>query len=166
MAIQISKLFGAHVITTAGSGEKLEKAKELGADEFINYREKDFAEEVKRITGKRGVDIVFEHVGGEVLEKSITVLTKGGRLVTCGATTEFVAKIDIRYVYSRHQTLFGSWMGGKHELMEVLKFFGGGKDGRRLRPVIDRVFPLEQAADAQRRMEDRKNFGKIVLAMP
>src|ERR1051326_7520242 len=161
MAIQISKLLGAHVLTKAGSDEKLAKAKDLGADELINYREKDFAEEVKRITGKRGVDVVFEHVGGEVLEKSIIVLTKGGRLVTCGATTEFVAKIDIRYVYSRHQAILGSWMGGKQELTEVLKFFGGNNP--RLRPVIDSAFPLENAAGAHKRMEERQNFGKIVL---
>ena len=161
--IQVAKLLGAHVITTAGSEEKLTKAKSLGADEFINYREKDFAEEVKRITEKRGVDVVFEHIGGEVLEKSITVLAKGGRLVTCGATTEYIAKLDIRYIYSRHQTIYGSWMGGKQELIEVLKFFDEGNGNRRLKPVIDSVFPLAQAAEAHSRMEDRKNFGKIVL---
>ena len=160
-AIQIAKLLRTRVITTAGSEEKLSKAKALGADELINYREKDFVEEVKRLTDKRGVDIVFEHIGGEVFEKSITVLTKGGRQVTCGATTEYIAKLDIRYVYSRHQTIYGSWMGSKQELIEVLKFFPSGK----LKPVIDSVFPLAQVADAQRKMEERKNFGKIVLTM-
>lgn len=159
--IQIAKLFGAHVLTTAGSEEKLSKAKQLGADELINYKEKDFAEEVKRLTGKRGVDVVFEHIGGEVFEKSITILTKGGRLVTCGSTTDFMAKVDLRYIFSRHQTIFGSWMGSKQELIEVLKFFPSGK----LKPVIDSVFPLSQAADAQRRLMERKNFGKIVLSI-
>ncbi|MBI3765676.1 MAG: zinc-binding dehydrogenase, partial [Ignavibacteriales bacterium] len=144
-----------------GSDEKLMKAKALGADEIINYREKDFTEEVKRITEKRGVDVVFEHIGGEVFEKSITILGKSGRLVTCGSTTNFLSKVDIRYVYSRQQTIYGSWMGWKQELVEVLKFFEGGK--RKLQPVIDSVFPLAQAAEAQRRMEERKNFGKIVL---
>ncbi len=165
--IQIAKLLGAHVITTAGSQEKLEKAKKLGADELINYRENDFVEEVKKLTGKRGVDVVFEHIGGEVFEKSITVLAKGGRIVTCGATTEFVAKLDLRYVYSRHQTIYGSWMGGKPELTEVLKFFrkGAGQEHHRLQPVVDRVFPLAQAAEAQRYMEERKNFGKVVLSI-
>ncbi|HEV8537984.1 MAG TPA: zinc-binding dehydrogenase [Bacteroidota bacterium] len=161
MGIQIAKLLGANVITTAGSQEKLLKAKTLGAEELINYREKDFAEEVKRITGKRGVDVVFEHIGGEVLEKSITILAKGGRLVTCGATTEYNCNVDIRYVYSRHQTIFGSWMGTKPELIVVLKHFVTGK----LKPVVDSVFPLARAADAQRRMEERKNFGKIVLTV-
>ena len=163
--IQLAKFFGARVITTAGSEEKLVKAKTLGADELINYREEDFAEEARRITEKRGVDIVFEHIGGEVFEKSITVLAKGGRLVTCGATTEFIAKLDIRYVYSRHQTIFGSWMGSQQELIEVLKYFEGGEKNRRLQPVIDSVFPLAEAAQAQRWMEERKNFGKIVLTM-
>ncbi|HZY10360.1 MAG TPA: zinc-binding dehydrogenase [Bacteroidota bacterium] len=160
-AIQIAKLFGARVITTAGTEEKLQRAKDLGADELINYREKDFVEEVKRLTEKQGVDVVFEHVGGDVFEKSITVIRKGGRIVSCGATTEFLCKVDIRYVYSRHLSLFGSFMGTKSELSDVLKFFPSGK----LKPVIDSVFPLAQAAEAQRKMEERKNFGKIVLTM-
>lgn len=164
--IQIAKLFGAHVITTAGTEEKLMKAQRLGADELINYREKDFVEEVKRVTQKRGVDVVFEHIGGEVLEKSITLLAKSGRLVTCGATTEYLTRIDIRYIYSRHASLIGSWMGGKPELAEVLEFFGSNAPShRRLVPVVDKVFPLSDAASAQRWMEERKNFGKIVLEM-
>jgi NADPH:quinone reductase-like Zn-dependent oxidoreductase len=162
-AIQIARLFGARIITTAGSDEKLQRAEELGANELINYRKTDFSQEVRRMTNKKGVDIVFEHIGGEVFEKSITVLGKGGRLVTCGATGEFTAKLDIRYVYTRHQTIFGSWMGSKAELTEVLKFFEGGTSKRRFHPVIDMVFPLARAADAQRRLESRSNFGKIVL---
>jgi NADPH:quinone reductase-like Zn-dependent oxidoreductase len=162
-AIQIAKLIGTHVITTAGANDKLQKAKELGADELINYREKDFTDEVKLLTDKKGVDAVFEHIGGEVLEKSITVLAKGGRLVTCGATTEFVAKMDIRYIYSRHQTIYGSWMGGKQELIEVMKFFKGPNP--KFHAVIDKIFPLAQAAEAHRRIEERKNFGKVVLTI-
>ncbi len=161
--LQIAKMVGARVITTAGSTEKLEKARKLGADELINYRETDLIEEIKRLTEKKGVDVVFEHIGGEVFEKSIQIIAKGGRLVTCGATSEFAVKLDIRYVYTRHQTILGSWMGGKAELIEVLKFFEGGKEARRLHPVVDSVFPLAKAADAQQRMEERKNFGKIVL---
>ena len=163
-AIQIAKHLGARILTTAGSGEKLAKAKELGADELINYKEHDFTIEVRRLTEKRGVDVVFEHIGGEVFEKSITILAKGGRLVTCGATTEFIAKVDLRYIYSRHQTLYGSWMGGKPELVEVLKFFDENSP-KRFQPVIDLVFPLADAAQAHRRMEERKNFGKIVLSV-
>jgi NADPH:quinone reductase-like Zn-dependent oxidoreductase len=162
-AIQIARLFHARVITTAGTDAKLARAKELGADELINYATNSFTEEVKRLTGKRGVDIVFEHVGGKVLEQSITVLAKGGRLVTCGATTEFSATIDIRYVYSRHQSIFGSWMGSKDELLTVMEFFRGPDP--KFRPVIDKVFPLAEAAAAHRRMEERQHFGKIVLSM-
>lgn len=162
-AIQIAKLFHARVITTAGSDEKLARASELGADECINYAATPFAEEVKRLTGKRGVDVVFEHVGGAVLEQSIMVLTKGGRLVTCGATTAYNATLDMRYVYSRHQRILGSWMGRKDELLRVLPFFAGPSP--KLRPVIDRVFPLAEAADAHRRLEERRQFGKIVLAI-
>lgn len=160
-AIQIAKMLGARIIVTAGSEEKLAKAKELGADELINYGKQDFAEEVRRLTEKRGVDVVFEHIGGEVFEKSLLVISKGGRLVTCGATTDFLGKIDLRYVYSRQLSVLGSYMGTKRELLDVLKFFPTGK----LRPVIDSIYPLAQAAEAQRRMEERKHFGKIVLTM-
>jgi len=163
--IQIAKLCGAHVLATAGSEEKLVKAKSLGADEGINYQEKDFAEEVKRLTGKRGVDVVFEHIGGEVFRKSLTIVAKGGRLVTCGSTTDFNTNVDIRYIYSRHQTIYGSWMGSKKEMFDVMKLFSHKEEAspRLLRPVIDSVFPLAQAAEAHLRMEKRKNFGKVVL---
>lgn len=160
-AVQIAKLLGANVIATVGSQEKVPKARDLGADEVINYKEQDFVHEVRTITGKQGVDVVFEHVGGEVFEKSLTIIRKGGRLVTCGATTEYVGRVDLRYVYSRQLTILGSYMGTKAELREVLKFFEGGK----LKPVIDSVFSLAQAVEAQRRMEGRKNFGKIVLSV-
>jgi NADPH:quinone reductase-like Zn-dependent oxidoreductase len=164
-AIQIARLFHARVLTTAGSAAKLARAKELGADELIDHSTHDFAEEVRRLTAKRGVDIVFEHVGGKVFEQSITVLAKGGRLVTCGATTEYAANVDIRYVYSRHQSIFGSWMGRKDELIAVMEFFRGGKAARAFHPVVDQVFPLAEAAAAHRRMEERRHFGKIVLSM-
>ena len=157
--IQVAKLMGARVITTVGTDDGIAKSKDIGADEVINYRSTDFVEEIRRLTDKRGVDVVFEHIGGEVFEKSLTVIRKGGRLVTCGATTEYVGKVDLRYVYSRHLTIFGSFMGTKAELLEALKFFEQAK----LFPVIDKVFPLSQAAEAQRRMEERKHFGKIVL---
>jgi NADPH:quinone reductase-like Zn-dependent oxidoreductase len=162
-AIQIAKLFGTQVITTVGSDEKLNKAKDLGADICINYKEKNFVEEVKRLTGKIGVDVVFEHTGGEIFEKSILALAKAGRLVTCGATSDYVGKVDLRYVYAKHLTLYGSFMGTKREMIDVLKFFENVANTRQLQPVIDSVFPLAQAADAHRRMEERKNFGKIVI---
>ena len=157
--IQVAKLVGANVITTVGTDDAIPRSKEIGADEIINYRSNDFVQEIRRLTAKRGVDVVFEHVGGEVFEKSLTVIRKGGRLVTCGATTEYVGSVDLRYVYSRHLTIFGSFMGTKNELLEALKFFAKGK----LLPIVDKVFPLSEAAEAQRRMESRKHFGKIVL---
>ena len=161
--IRIAKMIGTRVITTAGSNDKLAKAKLLGADELINYREKDFVEEVKRLTDKRGVDIVFEHIGGEVLEKSITVMAKGG--VSLHAVQQRNSLRRSISVMSTHDifTIYGSWMGGKPELVEVLKFFEGGAAKRKLHPVIDSIFPLSQAADAHRRVEERKNFGKVVL---
>lgn len=164
-AIQIAKLHGAFVVATAGSDDKLAKARALGADEGINYRAKDFAAEVRTLTGRRGVDVVFEHTGGETFARSVTVLGKGGRLVTCGSTSDYMASVDVRYVYSRQQTLMGSWMGWKPELEHVMKLFDA-PNGRRLNPVIDSVFPLAKAADAHRRMESRQNFGKIVLEIP
>jgi NADPH:quinone reductase-like Zn-dependent oxidoreductase len=158
-AIQIGKLLGARVLATASNEAKLTKARSLGADETINYEQEDFLEAVKRLTSKRGVDVVFEHTGEVTWEKSIRSLTRGGRRVTCGATSGFKGDLDIRYLFSRQIALYGSYMGAKIDLLEVMKFF---EDGR-LRPVIDRVLPLEKAAEAHEALEDRAQFGKVVL---
>jgi NADPH:quinone reductase-like Zn-dependent oxidoreductase len=158
-AIQIGKLIGARVITTAGSAEKLRKAKQLGADEVINYQEADFLEEVKRMTGGRGVDVVFEHTGEATWQKSLRSLVRGGRLVTCGATSGYRGELDIRYLFSRQISLHGSYMGSKNDLLQVLKFVEEGK----LKPVVDRVLPVEEAADAHRIIEQRAQFGKVIL---
>jgi len=158
-AIQIAKVAGARVIATAGSEEKLAKARELGADEVILHSKQDIAAEVKRLTNRRGVDVVFEHVGQATWEQSIRSLAVGGRLVTCGATTGYEGKIDIRYLFTRQLSILGSYMGGKGELCSVLELVGRGL----LKPVIDTVMPLAQAAEAHRRLESREQFGKIVL---
>lgn len=158
-AIQIGKLLGARVLATASTDAKLAKAKSLGADEAINYQQEDFLKAVKRLTGKRGVDVVFEHTGEATWEKSIRSLARSGRLVTCGATSGFKGNLDIRYLFSRQISLHGSYMGAKTELIEVIKFF---EDGR-LKPVVDRVLPLEKAAEAHKAIEDRAQFGKVVL---
>jgi len=158
-AIQIGKLLGARVLATASTDAKLEKARSIGADETINYLEEDFLDAVRRLTGKRGVDVVFEHTGEATWEKSIRSLVRGGRLVTCGATSGYKGNLDLRYLFSRQISLHGSYMGGKIELLEVMRFF---EDGR-LKPVVDRVLPLEKAADAHRALEDRAQFGKVVL---
>jgi NADPH:quinone reductase-like Zn-dependent oxidoreductase len=158
-AIQIAKVAGARVIATAGSEAKLRKAKELGADDWIDHSGQDIAQEVKRLTNRRGVDVVFEHVGAATWEKSIRSLAAGGRLVTCGATTGYEGKIDIRYLFTRHLSILGSFMGSKAELYAVLELFERGL----LKPVIDRAFPLERCAEAHARLENREQFGKIVL---
>lgn len=160
-AIQIAKLWGARVIATVGSDEKLAKAKSLGADEAINYVKKDFLTEVRRLTDRRGVDVIFEHIGGNVFEKSMHVLAKGGRLVTCGATSEPLVQTDLRYLWSRNLTVHGSYLGPRSALSEALRHLAGGK----LKPVVDKVFPIKKAADAHRYLESRKNFGKVVLVL-
>jgi NADPH:quinone reductase-like Zn-dependent oxidoreductase len=158
-AIQIAKLHGAHVIASAGSDAKLEKAKALGADECINYTTQDLAEEARRLTGGRGVDIVVENVGADIMEKSIKALARNGRVVTCGATAGNDATFNVTRFFLAQQTIYGSFMGTKAELLRYAPCFADG----RLRPVVDAVFPLAQARDAVARLLHREQFGKIVL---
>jgi len=158
-AIQIAKLHNATVIAAAGSDAKLEKAQTLGADFCINYEKQNFREEVRQITGKRGVDIVFEHVGEKTWNDSIKSLANGGRLVTCGATTGYRAVTDLRYVYFKNLKIYGNLMGSKSELLRIAEFFKTGQ----LRPVIDRVLPLAEAREGHRLLAQREQFGKVVL---
>jgi NADPH:quinone reductase-like Zn-dependent oxidoreductase len=158
-AVQVAKLLGAKVIATAGDEQKMEKAKKIGADYVVDHYRQDIVAEVRRLTNKRGADVVIEHVGKATWSGSIRVLSKGGRLVTCGATTGSDATTDLRYVFNRELTIFGSFMAGMGELLEVLRFFEEG----RLKTVIDSVFPLEKAGEAQKRMESSRHFGKLVL---
>jgi NADPH:quinone reductase-like Zn-dependent oxidoreductase len=158
-AIQIAKLVGARVIATAGAGWKLEKARALGADEVINHSQQSIAEEVKRLTDKRGVDIVFEHVGAAVWEDCFESLATYGRLVTCGTTSGPEVKLNLQNLYGRQRSILGSFMGSKAELLEALKLIGQ----RKLKAVIDSAFPLQEAAAAQSKMESRDFFGKILL---
>jgi len=159
IGIQIAKLRGARVITTASSDEKLRKARELGADETIDYIRDDWPKEVKRLTNGRGVDVVFEHTGAATWPGSILSLKKGGRLVTCGATSGFDARTDLRHVFYRHLTILGSMMGSKADLLTAMKFIESGQ----IRAVIDRTLPLAEARQAHELMEDRAQFGKLVL---
>ncbi len=158
-AIQIAKLVNARVIATAGADWKLEKARELGADEVINHGRQSIVDEVKRLTRKRGVDVVVDHVGAAVWEACFESLATYGRLVTCGMTAGADLKLNGQGLFARQRTILGSFMGGKAELVEALKFIGQ----RKLRAVIDSVFPLKEAAAAQRKMEGREFFGKILL---
>ena len=158
-AVQIARLTGARVIATAGSDAKLDRARALGADEGINHHTQDIAEEVKRLTGRRGVDVVVEHVGAATWAKSVRSLARNGRLVTCGATTGGDAGLDLLALFSKRLSIIGSYMGTKAELIRAAQHFFAG----RLKPVIDRTYPLAEAAAAQQRLEESGQFGKIVL---
>jgi NADPH:quinone reductase-like Zn-dependent oxidoreductase len=158
-AIQVAKLIGAKVIAVAGTDQKLEKAKKIGADWTINHHTQDVPAEVKRVTNGKKANVVFDHVGQATWEKSMRSMAPAGRLVNCGVTSGGKAEIDIRYVFVRQFSLMGSYMGGRGELLKVLTFF---EDGR-LRPVVDSIFPLKDAGAAQTRMEKSEHFGKIVL---
>jgi NADPH:quinone reductase-like Zn-dependent oxidoreductase len=158
-AIQIGKMIGARVIATVGSEAKIEKAKSQGADEVVLHSAAGFRREVKRLTTGRGVDVVFEHIGTDTWDDSVGSLAAGGRLITCGATTGYEAKIDLRFLFTRQLSIMGSYMGEKSELFAVLEMVRRGK----LRPVIDSVLPLAECAVAESRLERRDIFGKIVL---
>lgn len=159
IAIQIAKLRGARVLTTASTDEKLAHARELGADATINYTSADWPKEVRRLTDRKGVDVVVEHTGATTWPGSISSLKTGGRLVTCGATSGFDAHTDLRQVFYRHLNILGSFMGSKAELLEAMKFVEEGK----IRGVVDRVLPLSEARQAHELIESRAQFGKIVL---
>ena len=158
-AIQIVKLFGGRVIATAGTDDKLARARGLGADDAINYRTADFVAATRELTGMRGVDAVIEHVGGETFTASIKAVATGGRIVTCGATAGFSPAIDLRHVFFRQIAILGSTMGSKADLLAALEHVAAG----RLEPVVHEVLPLARAADAHRLLEERAAFGKVVL---
>ena len=158
-AVQIAKHRQATVYATVGSAEKVPKAKALGADEVIDYRRDDFEARVNTLTDGRGVDVVFDHIGPDTWERSLRLLAKGGRLVTCGSTSGPTVMLDLRYVFSRQLSVLGSMMGTRAELDEVARLVMDGT----LRPAVDTVLPLREARQAQERMEARKVFGKLVL---
>jgi NADPH:quinone reductase-like Zn-dependent oxidoreductase len=158
-AIQIAGLYGARVIATAGSDFKLERARLIGAHDVIHHHQQDIAAEVLRLTGRRGVDVVVEHVGQATWVRSLRSLARGGRLVTCGATTGPQVTVDVQALFAKQLSILGSYVGTKGELLRVARFLFEGK----LKPVIDRTYPLAAAAEAQRRLEASEHFGKIVL---
>ena len=157
-AIQIAKQHGARVFATAGPN-KLDRARALGADEVFDHYSDDFARRTRALTDGRGADIVIEHVGQATWERSVRALARGGRLVTCGATTGHEGGIDLRHLFARQLSLLGSYMGRKPELVQAAALFFQGK----LTPVVDEVLPLADARAAQERLENRQQFGKIVL---
>jgi len=158
-AIQIAKLFQCRVIATAGGERKLSLARELGADHVIDHYQEDIAAQVRHFTAKRGVDVVVEHVGAATWPHSLASLAAAGRLVTCGATTGFEAPLDLRFLFSKQWSVLGSFMGTMGELHQVLQFVFR----RQLKPVVDRVFPLAEIAAAHRYLENKEQFGKVVV---
>ena len=158
-AIQIARLHGARVIATAGTGAKLERASALGAQDVINHVTEDVAARARALTGKKGVDVVVEHVGGPVFEAAVSALARDGRLVTCGDTIGNRVTLDLDLLFGRHLTLLGSWMGRRSDLNAALKHIATGA----LKPVVDSVMPLAEARRAHERLEARDAFGKLVL---
>ena len=157
--LQIAKFSGARVFATASSEEKLARARKMGADVTINYKDIDFSEVVLDVTDGRGVDVVLEHVGAATWEQSIASLAKNGRLVSCGVTTGNIGEINIRKLYQKQITIMGSALGTAPELRTLVTLAGQGK----LEPIIDRILPLNRAGEAHLLLENRKNFGKVVL---
>ncbi|HZO22461.1 MAG TPA: zinc-binding dehydrogenase [Steroidobacteraceae bacterium] len=163
--VQIAKLLGAEVIACASSEAKLQRLREIGADHVINYREQPFQEAIKslcgkpRVSGAGGVDVAVNFTGGDTLLPTQKCVKLGGRILCCGATAGFNLQLDARYWWTFEQTLIGSdgWM--KEDLERLLALVASG----RLRPVIDRILPLEQTAEGERLLEDREVFGKVVL---
>ncbi len=158
-AIQIARLSGANVITTVGSAGKRKKARVLGADHVINHSKENFADKVNELTDGKGVDLVFEHIGPETWEKSMMCLKRGGRIVTCGATSGPSVSFDLRFLFAKQLSISGCYLGSRSELLKIMELMESG----RLKPVVDSVFPLEDAVAAQTKMLERKQFGKIVL---
>ncbi|HXV28237.1 MAG TPA: zinc-binding dehydrogenase [bacterium] len=158
-AIQLARHLGARIITTVGTDEKIRRAKAIGAHEVINYQKKDFLAEVKKITDGRGVDVVLEHIGPATFTKSMACLAKKGRMVTCGATSGPTVSLDLRYLFVKQLSLSGCYMGSVKELRKVVSLVRKKK----LRPVIDEIFPLREARQALKRLQRRANFGKIIL---
>jgi NADPH:quinone reductase-like Zn-dependent oxidoreductase len=156
-ALQIARHLGCRVTATAGSADKLRRAKELGAHDVVNHHDPDWEKQVRAATG--GVDVVVEHVGEAVFARAVTTLAYGGRLVTCGATTGVHAEILLNHLFVKQLSLLGSYMGDFAELKQVVALLEAGH----VHPVVDRVLPVEAAADAHRRLEASEHFGKIVL---
>lgn len=159
MAIQFAKLCGARVLAAASTAEKLERCRALGADELVNYAEEDFAKAARRLTDKRGCDAVVDYVGKDTWRKSLKSLRRGGRLLTCGATTGYDPVEDIRYIFFNQLEILGTTMGSAIEFRDAMRAIFRGD----ARPVVDRVVPLAEAADAHRAIEAREVFGKVVL---
>ena len=160
-AIQVAKLAGCTVFVTSSSDEKLRKAKALGADVLINYKALPWSKAIWELTGKRGVDVIVDHVGEATFKESVRTLRRGGRIVIPGATTGPMLELDARYLFWRQLSVLGSTMANQREFEEVMKLVFMG----RLKPVVDRVFPLAKAREAHEYLARGEQFGKVVLAV-
>ena len=161
-AIQMSKMIGATVITTVGTAEKAKKSKALGADFVIDYKHSSFKDEIKKILsqlGKKGCEVVIDHVGAETFSDSLKSLAWGGRLVTCGATSGSAIQVDLKAIFFKNISIFGTTMGSKADMVRIVQLIGEGK----LKPVVDRVYPMTELPLAMEHLETRKAFGKVVL---
>ena len=158
-AIQIAKMVGCRVFATASTEEKLQRAKQLGADFLINYKTEEFDKKVRDLTNRRGVDVVVDYIGADTWVRSLRSARRGGRILTCGATTGFAPQTDLRQIFFRQVQVIGSTMGSHREFLDVMKCVFRGQ----LKPVIDRVLPLEEARKGHELIEARAVFGKIVL---
>ncbi|MBI4412241.1 MAG: zinc-binding dehydrogenase [Deltaproteobacteria bacterium] len=158
-AIQIAKLKGARIITTVSSNEAKKRVLELGADDVIDHYTESIGQRVRELTNGRGVDVVFEHVGAKVWKEALKALAKGGKLVTCGATTGADVSINLRHVFMKHQQIIGSTMGNKRDLEKIVQWIGKKK----LKPVIHQVLPSHDIAKGHELLEKGGLFGKVVL---
>ena len=158
-AIQIARALRARVITTVGSEEKADLVRGLGAEHVVLYRQTDFAQAVRDLTGKRGVDVILDHVGADTWEGNVRSLTRGGRLVVCGSTSGHLVPTNLRFLFFKNLSFLGSTMGSRSELLRVMRLVERGV----LRPVVDRVLPLHDVARAHERLESRRALGKLVL---
>ena len=158
-ALRIAKLLDARVIATSSDDAKLAAAKQLGADVTLNHRTQHVAQEVRALTNKRGVDVVVENVGAATWDDSLRCLRRGGRLVTCGATSGPQVSLDLRRLFWHHWSLLGSTMGNAAEYAEIVRRLGKGE----LRPIVDRVYPMAQARQAFERLSKGEQLGKVVV---
>ena len=158
VAIQMAKALGCTVITTVGDDAKAEKARALGADHVINYRSDRFEHAVRKITGKKGVDVVFEHVGADTFLGSLLSLKRGGRLVTCGATSGPTVTLNLMQLFQQQYRIFGSFGASIRNVRAGLAKMAAG-----MKPVIDTEVALADFARGLERLESRQVFGKIVV---
>lgn len=159
IGVQIAKLAGARVIATAGSDDKLRRARELGADEVVDHRDARWGDRVRELTGGRGVDVVFEHVGRATWAGSLRALARGGRLVTCGGHSGFDVDVNLWHLFVKEHELIGSFAATRHDFLDVMRLAAAG----RIRPVIQQTVPLSGVVAAQALLQDRGVFGKLMI---